>query len=297
MKKSVILLLLLSATAFCPGKAQLIVVGGSAKDYGHIRDSITESYYPGLFDHGSAKVPTGTFWNYRSEMCSVYTPYDSIKCMFEVMFSVSGSPTDYKVVPDPDGNVGAVFLFYKDCTYPSTKKGYTRFLRIPFKRIKKKYRIKFSTYICCEPPTYPKKEIKRLYGYIYYCPYNPPLSTAEIWVDHLPYSDKLKCKDTYTREGMMKERDQKKKYSKRAKIYYDNIAIRNRYRTHRWKRTPIEKKRDKFYREEYTKGKSKAEIKKRDAQYDAWEKDRREATRKRKQAEYRDWLRSGSFRQ
>lgn len=298
MKKSVLLLLLLSATAFCPGWAQLIIAGGvSAKDYRHICDSITESYYPGLFNSSSTKVPTETFWRYKSEMCTVYTPYDSIKCMFEMEFSVWGSPTDNKVVPYPDGSVGTVVLYYKDCTYPSTQKGNTRILRIPIKRIKKKYRIKFSTYICCEPPAYPKKEIKRFYGYIHYNPYYPNLSTVEAWVDHLQYSDKLRCKDSYTREGMMRDIAQEKKYGKKAKIYYDNISIRNRYRTHRWKRTPIEKKRDKFYHEEYTKGKSKAEIKENNAQYNAWEKANRKATRKRKHAEYRDWLRSGYFKQ
>lgn len=173
-------------------RAQLIIVK-SQSEYDHVKDSIMQHYYPGMFNRKnfmSFKVPTQNFPNYRSKMYEVCTPLDNIRCMYEINFFGHASDKEVKVDKNKNGEIGSLTLFCVDFSNPSDS-GHLSVEFLPIKRLKKRYKFKVTKNILCMPPKYPKKEVKRITAVIEYIPHLTS-STAQFWVDHLPYGTKAK---------------------------------------------------------------------------------------------------------
>lgn len=206
-------------------RAQVVVVAPQG-EYRHVKDSLTQHYYPGMFcnwTHTDPIVPTDGFFSYTSPMYEVYSPYDSIRCMFRIFFyGRGGTPDETKISRGYRNTIGMVSLQWNDFTHQAL--GYdtlrdTHIVDLRIRRQKKRYIFKLTGYALCTPPRYPKREVKRITARICYVPYLPGLTSAEFWVDHLPYGTKAKgvC---YTEEernsylaGLREEREREESFN------------------------------------------------------------------------------------
>lgn len=192
MKKILLALSLLAP--WVAARAQVIVVAPPS-EYGHIKDSITQHYYPGMFDSKSQsepKVPTEQLQGYRSKMYSAGSPRDSIRCMYEIKFYGYTGDRGTDVEKQKDGRIGTLTLYWVDFT-SSCKDGFAPLyvLTMPIKQLKKRYKFRFAVSVECLPPAFQRKEEKRIAAAIEYVPHLSA-STAEFRVDHLPYGTKTK---------------------------------------------------------------------------------------------------------
>lgn len=213
--------------ACCPLFGQVLIVSNPA-DYDHIKDSITESYYPGMFDGSyfsyEPVVPTEHFGT-LSEMQTFFTPYDSIKYVVRVNFYHIGEGKKFRKAP---GNiVGKAELQLRDCTYPAVCKK-THYTDIGIKRLKKRYKLKFVTYVRCDTPAYPKRETKKITTYVSFSPFDCGNITTKQWVDHLPFSTKAKYGGPYTQEDRERFRAKENKRTERNRAFYERRAIMQR---------------------------------------------------------------------
>lgn len=219
--------------------AQRLVTGNSPA-YEHMKDSIVEHYYPGMYDlsHiGKPLVPTDFGFSYRSPLMTNYTRDDSIKYVVHVFFHGDNTPGMMpEVGKDYDGAVGKVIVEIRDVTFPTIKEYGYHSTDLKIKRLKKKYKFKVVTYVRCHTPQYPKRETKRITTYVYYNPYLPGMTSMSQKVEHLPYSKKAKYGGACTKEDVEKRSAKVAKEKEKSKAYWERKFILNREKFKAWER-------------------------------------------------------------
>lgn len=242
MRKIIALSILLSVYVYAAG--QVLIVSNPA-DYKHIKDSITESYYPGMYSSNQSSWPLvpSKHFEIRSDLKTLTTPYDSIKAVVRIFFYGSYGSSNVEVTRQSGKNVGLAMLELKDYTYPTIDKDRTHYTEIKIKRLKTHCKLKFVTYIRCDTPEYPKREIKRITTYASYYPSMCGMVGAEMWVDHLPYSTNPKYGGPCTDEDVKKYIVKSEKKRAKSKFVQDNWQILQRN-----KKLPRESKIDRKLR-------------------------------------------------
>lgn len=265
----------------CCGLWAQVIYVGPQDAYGHVKDSITEYYYPGMYDSNRSYKPMIPTYNFEdvSELQTFCTPYDSIKYVVSIFMDYYYDGMKVKKSKSPYGEAGVATLELKDYTYPTINKRKTYYSYKRIKRARNTNKLKFVTYIRCDTPEYPKREVKRITTYVTYSPNAHGGIATEQWVDHLPYSTKAKYGGPCTAKDREKYMLKEQKRRDKEKAFYERMRILERSKRRPYSSKIMRKKDELEQKSVYT-----------PAQVMQMKKDNKKRYRQRRKEQFRQYL-------
>lgn len=145
-------------------------------------DSISNYFYPGFFRPGKncmPEYPQDTQGKYSSYLEKIY---DS-----KGFTGLCGVISIHYKKKDIQGYEGYCNMRIMDLT--NNEKGMMVYASKQIRTIKKHTKLKLVTYICCEPPYYDNKDIKKITATIRYEPFFKWRTRIDYTVKHLKYNN------------------------------------------------------------------------------------------------------------
>lgn len=121
--------------------------------------------------------------------------------------------------------MGRANLVLRDRSCPTINPQHRHYAHKYLKGRKKRFKFKIVSYIRCEPPQNPKKEIKRITAKVNYDALMPVNTEISYTVDHLPFSTDAKY-GPYTREDYDRESLERKSFEAKSLAFGEKMRAR-----------------------------------------------------------------------